>query len=127
MAITGDQVAASADELLQELRRYGIDHATPAGRPRALDIIAALEADPSLTLADILPPEEPAAPMPPTLTGRENQPRPQAPAEFPPMLELPRLPSQVPVADSGSSRTPVPTHRGQRSGDRGQLLTNVQA
>ena len=30
-------------------------------------------------------------------------------------------------ADSGPSRTPIPTHRGQRSGDRGQFLTVVQA
>jgi cytochrome P450 len=30
-------------------------------------------------------------------------------------------------ADSGPSRTVVPAHRGQRSGDRGQFLTNVQA
>jgi len=31
------------------------------------------------------------------------------------------------IADSGPSRTPIPTHRGQRSGDRGQFLTMVQA
>jgi hypothetical protein len=30
-------------------------------------------------------------------------------------------------ADSGSSRTVIPAHRGQGSGDRGQFLTNVQA
>ena len=28
-------------------------------------------------------------------------------------------------ADSGASRTPIPTHRGQHSGDRGQLLMSV--
>jgi len=33
----------------------------------------------------------------------------------------------IPDADSGPSRTPIPTHRGQRSGDRGQFLTMVQA
>ena len=31
------------------------------------------------------------------------------------------------VADSGPSRIPIPAHRGQRSGDRGQFLTVVQA
>jgi polyphosphate kinase 2 (PPK2 family) len=30
-------------------------------------------------------------------------------------------------ADSGPSRTVIPAHRGQRSGDRGQFLTAVQA
>ena len=29
-------------------------------------------------------------------------------------------------ADSGASRTPIPTHGGQRSGDRGQFLRFVQ-
>ena len=29
------------------------------------------------------------------------------------------------VADSGPSRTVIPTHRGQRSGDYGQFLTSV--
>jgi hypothetical protein len=29
------------------------------------------------------------------------------------------------IADSGPSRTVIPTHRGQRSGDRGQLLMSV--
>jgi hypothetical protein len=31
------------------------------------------------------------------------------------------------IADSGPSRTVIPAHRGQRSGDRGQFLTNVQS
>jgi hypothetical protein len=30
-------------------------------------------------------------------------------------------------AESGPSRTVIPAHRGQRSGDCGQFLTNVQA
>ena len=31
------------------------------------------------------------------------------------------------IADSSASRTPIPAHRGQHSGDRGQFLTVVQA
>jgi dihydroflavonol-4-reductase len=34
---------------------------------------------------------------------------------------------EILFADSGPSRTVIPAHRGQRSGDRGQFLTAVQA
>ena len=34
---------------------------------------------------------------------------------------------EFPNADSGASRTLIPVHRGQWSGDRGQFLTRVQA
>jgi hypothetical protein len=33
--------------------------------------------------------------------------------------------AQSAIADSGQSRTVIPTHRGQRSGDRGQLPVSV--
>ncbi|MGH8513092.1 MAG: hypothetical protein ACREV8_03950, partial [Gammaproteobacteria bacterium] len=53
----------------------------------------------------------------------------QKPANAPkrPATEGPMEPLAYLDADSSPLRTPVPTHRGQRSSDRGQFLTVVQA